>query len=106
MICFVNSLENFYSHENALILLVSGFLSTSIAFKAQGVDALKLMALNVGSDNDLFFDKPDDEHIKCKAQSSNILTLNFTFKKKNLYYVHCKKGKDYRNLFEVEFLLF
>ncbi len=82
--CFVNSLENFYCHENVLILLVFGFLSTSIALEAQGVDALKLMGLNFGSDNigidnDFSFDKHDDEHIKCKTQSSNILTFNFKF---------------------------
>jgi hypothetical protein len=64
--------------------LVFGFLSILIALKAQGVDALRFMALNVGSDNDFFFDKHDDEHIKCKAQSSNISTLNFTFKKNKI----------------------
>jgi len=84
VICFVNSLENFYCHENVLVLLVFGFFCTSIALEAQGVDALRLMALNVGRDkigtnNDLFLDKHNDEHIKCKAQSSNILTFNFKF---------------------------
>jgi hypothetical protein len=84
MTCFLNSLENFYCHENVLILLVFGFLSTLITLETQGVDALRLMALNVGSDNigrddDCFFDKHDDEKIKCKAQSLNILTFNFKF---------------------------
>jgi hypothetical protein len=51
VMCFVNSLENFYCHENVLILLVFGFLSTSIALEAQGVYALRHMALNVSSDN-------------------------------------------------------
>ncbi len=84
MTCFVNSLENFCCHENVLILLVFGFLSTLITLETQGVDALRLMALNVGSDNigrdnDFFFDKHDDEHIKFKAQSLNILTFSFKF---------------------------
>jgi hypothetical protein len=83
--CFVNS-ENFYCHENVPILLVFGFLSTLITLETQGVDALRLMALNVGNenigrDNDFFFDKHDDEHIKCKAQSKhfNIQCQVFVF---------------------------
>jgi hypothetical protein len=56
-----------------------GFLSTLITLEVQGVDALRLMVLNVGNDNECFFDKHDNEHIKCKAQSSNILTFNFKF---------------------------